>query len=59
MNHKKNLRKIISRCKNLEGKLDMLDTIICLTVDPEIVQACNDIIKELMDAEIWTLDEVV
>lgn len=56
---KRTIYKIVNRAKNLEGKIDMLDTFICLTIDPEIVAVCNEIIKELIDAEIWCLEEVV
>lgn len=59
MNVRKDILKLIDRCKNLEGKLDLLDTMICLTVDPEIVDICNEIIRELTEAEIYSWEEVV
>lgn len=57
--HKATIYLMINQIPHLEGKFDMLDTIICLTVDPEIVQYCNEIMQELLQANIETLEGVI
>lgn len=57
--HKATIYLMINQIPHLEGKFDLLDTILCLTQDEEIVKHCNEIMRELLQGNITKIEEVI
>lgn len=57
--YKRTIYIMLGRMKTLEDKFDLLDTMLCLTIDDDIIDTIMEVQKELYQEMIRSVDGLI